>query len=208
FREDYNRLIEHGNKHLKKHYFIQSSVTDDFPLAFAKMRDSRTVFSQPVLDKYKCHNGIYIDIFPIDFMPESFSEKIQEKLLSLRLNSRLSSNNKKYLRKALSLIATLMYPSWQAAAIKREKLYSERKRTEFVNVTNGKPGEQSIPYSWFSDGMSFKFRDLDVTCPLMYSEYLSNIYCPDFESYNPAEKRISKDNLVKVSADRIEFGRS
>ena len=208
FREDYNRLIKYGHKYLKNYYFIQSPTTDDFPLAFSKMRDSRTAFRQPVLANYNCNKGIYIDIFPIDYVAENYTERLKEKLLTQRLNSRLSINNSSFLRRITKVISTLIYPSWQVAANKREMIYSERKPTSFVNVTNGKSAEQSIPIELFAKGISFKFREMSVTCPSMFAEYLEKIYGENFESHNPAEDRIFKDNLVEVSADRIEFNRS
>jgi len=205
FREDYDRLIKYGSKHLNENYFLQSATTDDFPLAFAKMRDSRTAFRQPVLENYNCNKGIYIDIFPIDYVAGSYTEKLKEKILTLRLNSRLSINNSTLFRKTLKLISSLIYPSWHVAANKREMMYSKRKPTPLVSVTNGKNAEKSIPIEWFSEGLSFKFREMNVTCPSMFPEYLEKIYGKGFESYNPAQNRIFKGNLVEVSADRIEF---
>ncbi|MFA0566593.1 phosphorylcholine transferase LicD [Vibrio sp. 10N.222.51.C8] len=205
FREDYNKLMEHGSKYLKKHYFLQSSTTDDFPLAFAKMRDSRTTFRQPVLENYNCNKGIYIDIFPIDYVSDNYFEKLKVRLLNQRLNSRLSINNSTYFRRFIKSIVTFLYPSWQKAADDREMIYSNIAHSNFVSVTNGKSSEQCIPIEWFSDGLQFKFRDIKVNCPSMYSEYLSTIYCKNFEHYNPAENRIFENNCIKVSADLIEF---
>ena len=79
FRDDYNRLIKYGNDHLSDKYFIQSSLNDDFPLSFAKMRNSRTTFIQPVLSKCKCNKGIYIDIFPIDYKSKNRITEFKEK---------------------------------------------------------------------------------------------------------------------------------
>lgn len=205
FRDDYNKLIKYGHKYLKKYYFLQASTTDDFPLAFAKMRDSRTTFRQPVLAGYGCNKGIYIDIFPIDYVTKSYTERLKEKILTLRLNSRLPINSSSFLRWSAKVVATLIYPSWQGAANKREMLYSKREPASFVNVTNGKASEQSIPVELFGEGVSFKFRDMSVTCPLMYAEYLEIIYGKNFEAYNPAEDRMFEGELVKISADHIDF---
>jgi lipopolysaccharide cholinephosphotransferase len=77
FRKDYERLLEKGNEIVSPDYLIQGSKNDDFPISFAKFRKNGTEFRQPILTKHDCHKGIYIDIFPIDYVPneESFSRK-------------------------------------------------------------------------------------------------------------------------------------
>ena len=110
FREDYNRLLKYGNDYLSSDdYFIQSSLNDDFPLSCAKMRNSRTAFIQPVLDRYKCNKGIYIDIFPIDYASKINIFAYKEKFLSIRINSRLKYKQKFFF---IRLIISFVLPIW------------------------------------------------------------------------------------------------
>lgn len=150
FRDDYNRLIKYGNENLSDKYFIQSSLNDDFPLSFAKMRNSRTSFIQPILGECRCNKGIYIDIFPIDYTSKNKVLKFREKLLSIRINSRLS-NIKEFSFKRLIIkgISFVMFPSYYKAIEIRESMYTNRRESKYVDVTNGKPSEQCIPLEWF-----------------------------------------------------------
>lgn len=209
FREDYNRLLKYGNDYLSDIYFIQSSLNDDFPLSFAKMRNSRTAFIQPILDKYKCNKGIYIDIFPIDYTSKNKFLRFKEKLLSIRINSRLSYTEKlsfkKFIIKGISLA---FFPSYCKAKEVREAMYSKRLASNFVGLTNGKVSEQNIPLEWFGEGIIKQFSGIDVTCPLMYNEYLTKVYGINYHDINPAEDRVSSDKLVEISAKILDFEKS
>lgn len=209
FRKDYNRLLEYGNNYLTDKYFIQSSLNDDFPLSFAKMRDSRTAFIQPILDKYKCNKGIYIDIFPIDYTSKNKILKLKEKLLSTRINSRLSYTEKRSFKSQLIKgISLFLFPSYQKAIKIRESIYTNRPTSNYVCLTNGKASEQYIPSEWFGEGVFRQFSGIDITCPSMHDKYLTKIYGVNYHNINPAEDRMSSDKLVEISAKTLDFEKS
>lgn len=208
FRKDYEKLIAEGNNYLPEHYFIQSSLNDDFPLAFSKFRDSRTAFLQPVMAKYNCNKGIYIDIFPIDYYPENELEAkrffFRERMLSSRAGIRL--NQKSSIKTLIMKIVSLIYcPSYKKAVVRREALYKDLKHSRWIMLTNGKAKERRIPAEWFSDAVSCVFCGQHVYGPLHYKEYLSTIYGKDYIHHNPAGNRISKNNYVEISADILDF---
>lgn len=209
FRDDYNRLIKYGNEHLSDKYFIQSSLNDDFPLSFAKMRNSRTSFIQPILGKCKCNKGIYIDIFPIDYTSKNKILKFKEKLLSIRINSRLS-NIKKFSFKRLIIkgISLVIFPSYHKAIEIRESMYTNRPESKYVGLTNGKVSEQCIPLEWFGEGIIKNFSGINITCPLMYDKYLTKIYGVNYPNINPAEDRVHSEKYVEISAETLDFEKS
>ena len=209
FRDDYNKLLTNGNKYLDERYFLQCSLNDDFPLAFAKMRNNNTAFIQPILKECSCNKGIYIDIFPIDYCPSSIVEEIKEKFLSFRINQKLYTTEKISFKKRIAkCIVKVLYPSYKKAILKREKMYSSRKKMEFVNITNGKKKERNIPVQWFDEICIKKFSGLDVMCPAEYHNYLKKIYGEDYFEFNPAIDRISDNNLVEISAELLSFDKS
>jgi len=208
-REDYNRLLEQGNKYLPEHYFLQSSQNDDFPLSFAKMRDSRTSFIQPVLDNCKCNKGIYIDIFPIDYSAKNKAEKVIEKLMSIRINRRLVTFERlSYKGSLVRAFSLLFFPSYSKTICDREIMYSRREVSENVSLTNGKVSEQNIPLKWFDKGVKKKFCGIDVTCPSMYHDYLKKVYSENYISVNPAKERLTGSKLIEISAEVLDFEQS
>ena len=212
FRKDYERLITEGNDYLPTNYFIQSSLNDDFPLAFAKIRDNNTAFIQPVLNNYKCNKGIYIDIFPIDYQVEGKISNLlfsfRERLLSERINGRLLRvKRRSILDIILNLTGYIRYPFYKQAIQKREELYISLKKTNLVRITNGKSKEKSMPREWFGQGEMHQFHGIQVNCPDNYDAYLKRIYSEDYLHFNPAHKRINQ-NRIEVSADTIDFEKS
>lgn len=68
-RPDYDRLIEHAAEWLPKPYEMVCAENDGvYPLPFAKIQDADTTLIERMHLKYL--GGIYLDVFPIDGVPE------------------------------------------------------------------------------------------------------------------------------------------
>ena len=68
-RPDYDRLIEHAAEWLPKPYEMVCAENDSvYPLPFAKIQDADTTLIERMHLKYL--GGIYLDVFPIDGVPE------------------------------------------------------------------------------------------------------------------------------------------
>lgn len=204
-RKDYDRLLKEGQVLLPEKYFIQSCKTEkEYPLAFAKIRDSETAFIQPVMKNFNVNQGIYIDIFPLDFFPENtFVQKflnLKNKLYTTRINIRMAYEEKQpFYKKFLRQLSVLFCPSWEKAVQKRADLYVNVKESSKVVSVGGKVKEGEMPSEWFGEGKKMKFENIDVMCPAMTEKYMTRIY-GDFMNYNPAAKYMDDQNRVEVSA--------
>lgn len=81
-RENYNRFLSIAPQELKSDYFLSWLETDPHtPFYYAKIKKNGTLFLE---DKYKnvdMHQGIFVDIFPFDNVPDSaICRKMQFKL--------------------------------------------------------------------------------------------------------------------------------
>ena len=75
-REDYNKFMELAPQLLPDGIFLQNYNTDpEYPLVFAKLKNSKTTFIEPLLANFNINHGIWMDIFPLDGYPESNMEK-------------------------------------------------------------------------------------------------------------------------------------
>lgn len=79
FRKDYNRLCEIGPSEFKHPYFFQNKLTDPYCGMFmSKLRNSNTTALAPEemnpINKLS-NRGIFIDIFPLDNVPDSEEER-------------------------------------------------------------------------------------------------------------------------------------
>lgn len=208
-RCDYNRLIKEAPSLLPKHLFLQSHLTErQYPLSFAKLRNTNTAFIQSLVKNLGINCGIYIDIFPIDNYPNSSITKryieIADWFYKVRISERLRYEDKQPLWKILIRKCTvLLYPDWEKAVKARAELYDRIPNTGLVVLTGGKVSEKGIPNEWFSGGIKCRFEGMYINCPSMYPEYLACIY-GDYDNYNPAEKYMNEDGTVVVSAEIID----
>jgi len=70
-RRNYERFLEVAPKELGDRYFLQSPQTDPHvPFYFAKIRKNDTLFCENQFKGIDMHQGIFVDIFPFDSIPD------------------------------------------------------------------------------------------------------------------------------------------
>ena len=77
-RSEYEKLCEVAPKEFKEPYFFQTDKTDiDYARGHAQLRNSRTtgILKSEMGTGCKFNQGIFIDIFPFDAVPEDEKEK-------------------------------------------------------------------------------------------------------------------------------------
>ena len=72
-REDYDKLREVASEEFKPPYFFQCGYTDLFPNGLTRLRMDGTAAILYNSVYHKCHQGIFIDIFPLDALPDNTS---------------------------------------------------------------------------------------------------------------------------------------
>lgn len=71
-RENYDKFLKIAPTKLRKGFFLQHFSTEpNMPLYYAKVRKDNTLFVEYYNRKVKMHQGIYIDVFPFDQVPNS-----------------------------------------------------------------------------------------------------------------------------------------
>src|SRR5699024_3006821 len=70
--EDYEKFIDICKNELKDNYFLQTWDTDKgFGLPITKIRKNNTIYREKNSANTNAHNGIFIDIFPFDSVPDN-----------------------------------------------------------------------------------------------------------------------------------------
>lgn len=210
-RKDYELLISKGIKYFSKDLFLQCRETEkDYPLVFAKLRNSKTAFIQPVLKDFNINKGIYIDIFPIDFYPQSKIKRllyfIKDKVYTCRVNERFYKK-KSIFKNICMFLLKIVLPDWDIAMNKKNNLYKDVKSNNSCIVYGGKLKEKNIDFELFGEGKKIKFKDIDIIVPDKYEEYLEIIY-GDFLNYNPAKKYMNENDTVNISANIVDTNNS
>ena len=114
-REDYDKFIDIAKTEITGNYFLQTDWTDETWFCHAKMRrtDTTAILDKDLSAKFKFNQGIFIDIFPFDNVPDNELEYnffmnelylIKTEMLSLRSRWWLyERNNEELYKRCLDL---------------------------------------------------------------------------------------------------------
>ncbi len=197
FREDYNKLKDVARKGAFKFpYFLQDPSTDiGYPKGYCRLRNSNTT-EIPVFDVYeKCNHGIFIDIFPLDKLPDDDKE-LQKQINKLRRLRMLMNAFSRYysgieaegastlkfiaykmivlLFKAKILNMPDLYKKYEEAATKYSNVLSKRIGTIAGTFDNYRFIYEQKP--WASKTIWLDFESIKVPVPEAYDEILKHSY--------------------------------
>lgn len=99
-REDYNKFMAIAQGELSEDYFMQTMKTDPYYKLYhvpLKVRYNKSLFIEDGENHKKYHQGIYIDIFPMDKAPDSMGKySLQSKLSKFLLVSKMKINTRDF----------------------------------------------------------------------------------------------------------------
>lgn len=212
-REDYQIFLEKGQALLPEKYFIQTHRTDRaYPHGFAKIRNRHTAFVETTCKNLPMNHGIYIDVFPFDYYPDTWWERewleIKKFLLRYRIRSILfipSDHGRtaaSLLRKIIKKISQKLYPSVHQALDEQYELYFYSKRSR-LRANYGSPWgkRERIPSKWVEEQTVLTFEGLKVYAPLYYREYLTKVY-GSYMELPPPEKRIPHHYVSYINFEK------
>lgn len=196
FRVDYERLklINWESHGLALH--VNSSLINS-PYPFIKLIDPEF----PLVEEIDCGdaaNGVNIDIFPLDYLPDSlFSQLILRKKIKILMNLiavkviKPRQGRSKLKSIFLSCLKLLIKPI-EIGKLTRflEKVVSKNTADKgYAGVLVGTNGEK-VKTSWFSELDSLDFEGNRLPCPTMYHEVLQALY-GDYMTLPKKEERIT-----------------
>lgn len=201
-RKDYEKFIKEFQKQSNGKYGIICNKTNSkYPFNFAKVFDSKTVlYEKNFLTSY---NGIYIDVFPIDNLPDSMTaQKYQLKKLNLLHNLVGVKIRTRMIRHSIfkTFVSDLLYWSLKIVPISMlNKMientitkYSSHK-TQYVSclAIGTYLKKERFERSVFKDSIDVPFEKITVAIPIRYEEVLRTIY-GDYMKLPPVEQRINR----------------
>lgn len=118
-RKDYERFLNIAKKELPEDIFLQNTETEKYyTRPFTRLRDKYSTYELEEWESInnKIHSGIFIDIFPFDYLPKGiFLKKIQSylffflRVLKLEANpDKLKMKNIKYKKIKILIIKIIM----------------------------------------------------------------------------------------------------
>lgn len=209
FRDDYNKLLEVSSKEFSGDMFFQTPYTDTLFRGHAQLRKENTTAILKNEIEYSYHQGIFIDIFPMDEYPKG---KIRKYIQHKRINalSRILSNY--YVPTHQSLFGEIMYHTISKPIIKifgvkkiyyrYEKIcskYNGRGDGNFSNLSfiYG-PEKYMIKKSELQEFITVPFEDTLAVIPKEYDPLLRRAY----NDYMICKKENSTHGLVLFAPEK------
>ena len=203
-REDYDRFVVQAQAYLPDWCFLQNYHTDpEFPYIFSKLRDSRTTYIETSLKNCRINHGIYIDVFPIDYVPEENRARFDRQNFLLKIRANYGLNVKPSFKvQVLQRLTLLRWPRLQDALEQREMLFRSVGQSGLMANLCGAWGKREIvPASYFGDGVELPFESVSVMGPSDYDAYLKNVY-GDYMQLPPPEKQVGHHYCEVIDAEK------
>lgn len=211
-REDYEKFLEVCNNELKSKYFLQNYQTDvKFFRQYSKLRINNTKYVEKAYESLDIHQGIFIDIFPMDkVMPNTLREFVRCKILLFvwyinRIrNIGCNSNNK--FKNILSRVIQLSNKIVKKSTFDRFEykiltLFNNKETGYFNHMTNKVTKERFnrflIKEGEFNDTIMYEFEGYKFPIPRNYHKYLTQIY-GDYMEFPPAEEQKPHHDIIKI----------
>lgn len=199
-RENYNRFIEVSVNYFQYPYFLQTGLNDpNYPLGYARLRNSETTGAVIANIGMPYNNGIYIDIHVLDGKPEKDSDlkrqlRHRDKWLYKIYHFQTDFSNRVGIKRILHQI----YQKYIKVKYNYPELFDNYVRSLQEHEDSIYIGLMTHPESFvrkyyckksdIEDTVLVDFEYLKVPIPCNYHEVLKNIY-GDYMKFPPVKNR-------------------
>jgi lipopolysaccharide cholinephosphotransferase len=189
-RTDYEKFLKVAQEKLNPEYFLQSIDTDkNYVYSFIKIRKNNTVLKQKNFENIAIHQGISIDVFPLDGCGNNYKKARKHykkiKVLNYIIMSPALVNSQKnksfpYKVKLSSLKIVYKFSNREKLINRLNKLLNKYsiENSQFVANLLGSAHEKEIMEKdvIFGNYNKLKFEDGDFCVPSKMHDYLASIY--------------------------------
>ena len=202
-RPEYERFLSACRTDLGPRFQCQTCRTDpDYPYGFGKilLKNSRFVMAGHEGERWQ--KGVFVDVFPIDYIPESpFRRKLHSfrvffwrKVLERRAGMNIGpcGQAKRLAFAALELWSRLFTHAQAAERLEREMRRYEKTAGPHASCLCDADGYErnTVPSRFFEDLTEGSFEGLSLLCLRNSDEYLTGMY-GDYQSLPPPEQRVT-----------------
>ncbi len=184
-RKDYTRFLEKAPALLPDHLFLQTFQSDPgAPLIYSKLRNSRTTFLEPAAAALPIHQGIFLDIFPLDGYPRNRGSQLllelRKRCYARQLATAFALPRPWYGRILQQILRLLGYHKRTARTAARYQAMISSFPTAgsalICNHGNWQGRLEYAPASHYGRGRKAMFEGLEVLIPEDYDGYLTQKY--------------------------------
>lgn len=200
-RDDYEKFVVICKKELNSNFFLQTSDTDpNWKRYYGKLRMNGTLFVERKNEHMLHHQGIFIDIFPLDCgkMVVGRIGRLKSRCVILINNHLLMCNNERPFTLPHKMV-DLIVPPFVFYLLRRKWL--SNRGDSYLNY-GGLYGiaKESFLIEQFDPPVFVEFEGEKFKAPNDYHSYLCKLYGESYMELPPEDKRITHDP-VKLSFD-------
>ena len=197
-REDYDKFCEVCKTQLDEKFFLQTYKTDPgYRWGYARILKNGTEYRRANHDEIKSKNGIFIDVFPNDNLPENgLGYKLCTCLSWLcrkALYSEVGRNQaKKSINRVGFRILDLFPKKWAHNTLEFLVDKYRNSDTKKVRCFGWGSSEETIGFQkeWMEDICDIEFEGLNVKAPVKTHEFLVHSFGEDYMTPPPEDKRV------------------
>lgn len=203
-RREYTRFLEVAPAELGEKYFLQKELSRDFPMFFSKLRKNNTTYLEKYHPKRPHHQGIYVDIFPIDNASDNtFVRKLQfyasKIVIAKSLARRGYATDSKGKRLFMGLCRLLPLRLFHKIATHKHATESEHVHT-FVACTS-RYAKGVYRREWIEKTVLMDFEGGRYPVSAYYDELLTTLY-GDYMKLPSEEERKIKEHAILIDTER------
>lgn len=210
-RKEYERFCRIAIKELPADMFLQNYHTEpNCGLVFAKIRKENTIMSEVYSHHIDMHQGIWIDIFPLDHIPDDSKKAIRMKKKALILKNLYIIKSGYHnphpeswiYRTAYAICKCIVKPislEFLIHSLESVIRQYENEETNYLFPFGGAyPKKDTTPSSLLDEFSEYEFENHSVISLKDYDAYLTQLY-GDYMKLPPVEKRVGgMHNLYEV----------
>ena len=209
-RGEYEKFCRIAPEKLGPDYCLQTWYTEpNYGLPFGKVMKRGTVYLESKKSRRLQENGIYVDIFPFDSVPQDLQQrqKLAKQLLRLYRLRLMKCGYKPWMEEDKVLwhkrLGYLFYQfqalfcGKQALARDYDALAEAQPDTDTVSEQSGMAQPLYVRRAWCEDLVNYTFEGEQFPAPRAYDEFLT-IYYGDYMQLPPEDQRENRHQIVQV----------
>ena len=209
-RGEYEKFCRIAPEKLGPDYCLQTWYTEpNYGLPFGKVMKRGTVYLESKKSRRLQENGIYVDIFPFDSVPQDLQQrqKLAKHLLRLYRLRLMKCGYKPWMEEDKVLwhkrLGYLFYQfqalfcGKQALARDYDALAEAQPDTDTVSEQSGMAQPLYVRREWCEDLVSYTFEGEQFPAPRAYDEFLT-VYYGDYMQLPPEDQRENRHQIVQV----------
>lgn len=209
-RGEYEKFCRIAPEKLGPDYCLQTWYTEpNYGLPFGKVMKRGTVYLESKKSRRLQENGIYVDIFPFDSVPQDLQQrqKLAKHLLRLYRLRLMKCGYKPWMEEEKVLwhkrLGYLFYQfqalfcGKQALARDYDALAEAQPDTDTVSEQSGMEQPLYVRRAWCEDLVNYTFEGEQFPAPRAYDEFLT-IYYGDYMQLPPEDQRENRHQIVQV----------